>query len=452
MLTITGAPLGAWAADGDGDGIDDARDNCTGCWNPEQDDTDHDGFGDCWRCDVCNGPGDDQDWDGVCSLVDNCPEGWNASQRDGDSDGVGNYCDLCLDVPGEPWTDGCPDTDQEPDTGDDTGSVVDTTPTDTGSAVDTGSADTGPSDTGSATPTASATEDTAGTEAEPDPTVETDPYILANCTPMPAVVSPMTTAVVDNLVDIMADGINLRPNVFMVVGDSISDAGGLLSYYLGNCAYPYGVLEQTYGWVDIKDLRCYPDLTNGLDYFLTGRIGTGTVTSFTRDSLSARASRTATWALAGSSSPVQQEINALHPQYALIMFGSNDTYGIPAVGGEAQIATVANTILAIVDTLIDQGIIPILISSPTKPRYDAQLAYLADLLETAAAAYKIPYVDFYAASWPLPNHGQGTDGTHPCPYDYNRTCVFTREALNYGANMHNLVTLKVLDDLYEALR
>lgn len=438
MWMTVGALLGlglmsgsARAADGDGDGIDDKVDNCSDCYNPAQLDTDHDGFGDCWRCDVCNGPGDDQDWDRVCSLVDNCPNDWDASQADGDHDGVGDICDDCPTVYGEPWADGCPDTDLSPDTETaDTGADTGTGPADTG----TGPAVEEPTDTGTGEP------------------IVVDPYIRDHCRPMPAVFSALTSDVVAHLVDVLDDGFEQRPNVFMVIGDSLSDLGGLSAWYLGNCGYPHGVVESTYGWVGIKDLRCYPELTNGVDHFLTGRIGTGTVTSFTRDSLAAKAGQNAVWALTGKPSPVQKEINAINPQYAVIMFGSNDIYGIPAVGGEARINAVANNILAIVDVLLDQGIIPIVMSSLTRTGYDVQLGILAARLRTAAAAYKIPFVDFYAAAWPLPGHGHGSDGQHPDPSDYNRMCVFTSADLQYGCNLHNLVTLKVLDDLYEALR
>jgi len=47
LLFALGVP--AYAADGDGDGVDDAIDNCLGKANADQRDTDHDGFGN--RCD-----------------------------------------------------------------------------------------------------------------------------------------------------------------------------------------------------------------------------------------------------------------------------------------------------------------------------------------------------------------------------------------------------------------
>jgi hypothetical protein len=84
--------------DGDGDGVCDNQDNCTACYNPDQADVDHDGLGDCWRCDWCAGAGTDTDYDGLCDGADNCPTTWNQSQRDSDGDGVGDACDNCPKV------------------------------------------------------------------------------------------------------------------------------------------------------------------------------------------------------------------------------------------------------------------------------------------------------------------------------------------------------------------
>jgi hypothetical protein len=59
-------------SDQDGDGLQDAADNCPAVANPDQRETDGDGVGD---------------------ACDNCPVVSNASQRDRDRDGVGDACD-----------------------------------------------------------------------------------------------------------------------------------------------------------------------------------------------------------------------------------------------------------------------------------------------------------------------------------------------------------------------
>ena len=65
----------AWAADTDGDGVDDSVDNCPAVPNPGQHDDDADGIGN--RC-------------------DNCRTVANPGQEDlSDGDGVGDACDIC---------------------------------------------------------------------------------------------------------------------------------------------------------------------------------------------------------------------------------------------------------------------------------------------------------------------------------------------------------------------
>lgn len=89
--------LPAAAVDTDGDGVDDAVDNCPATSNSDQVDTDSDGLGD--ACDPCPVDGyNDPDADGLCPSVDNCPFSYNPGQDDADSDGVGDPCDNCAAV------------------------------------------------------------------------------------------------------------------------------------------------------------------------------------------------------------------------------------------------------------------------------------------------------------------------------------------------------------------
>lgn len=79
------------AADWDGDGIDDAIDNCLSTPNADQTDDDADGFGNV--CDYCPGNGQyDLDEDGRCDGDDNCYSVPNRDQQDSDGDGYGDLC------------------------------------------------------------------------------------------------------------------------------------------------------------------------------------------------------------------------------------------------------------------------------------------------------------------------------------------------------------------------
>jgi hypothetical protein len=87
--------------DTDGDGVEDALDNCPYTCNAFQTDADGDGTGDacdstpgCGGCGqiACEQPGD-SDYDVIGDALDNCPYICNPKQLDADGDGTGDACD-----------------------------------------------------------------------------------------------------------------------------------------------------------------------------------------------------------------------------------------------------------------------------------------------------------------------------------------------------------------------
>ena len=97
-------------SDPDWDGVSTEDDNCSGTWNPNQENGDGDMAGDV--CDLC--PLDyeivplDSDLDGVGDDCDLCPHWGDINidyhfypERDRDGDTIANECDLCPDSPGE---------------------------------------------------------------------------------------------------------------------------------------------------------------------------------------------------------------------------------------------------------------------------------------------------------------------------------------------------------------
>jgi outer membrane protein assembly factor BamB len=79
-------------SDSDGDGVNDADDNCPSTFNPDQIDQDLDGIGN--ECDS------DLDGDGLDNALDNCPYIENPLQEDLDADGEGDACDNDADGDG----------------------------------------------------------------------------------------------------------------------------------------------------------------------------------------------------------------------------------------------------------------------------------------------------------------------------------------------------------------
>ena len=276
--------------------------------------------------------------------------------------------------------------------------------------------------------------------------------------------SPMTLAVADRLRAVAAAGVagGKNPALLIKVGDSITANGSFLSQF--KC--PDHDPAVHYGWEWTRDLGGFPELGDAADHFCqltfpawdsnipdahVGGVGFPT-TCLDRVSLAVQVGQSAEWAVTGSPSPLQQEIETVHPLFAVIMFGAND------IGGYGDdLAVLGRTVenqLAIVDACLAGGIIPIL--SATCPNYtNAQnidrSRTLSHLVRALAQGRQIPFVNCHRALMSLPNHGLGGDDLHPNALGYNRGCHLTAEGLLYGHNRRNLATLTALDQGFRTI-
>ena len=237
--------------------------------------------------------------------------------------------------------------------------------------------------------------------------------------------SPITPYVATRLKQITAVNPKSRARVFSKIGDSIT-----VSTHFMHCLAGAHVILQ--GRTHLQPTINHFKLDLG-----------GGVTPFNRSSLCAISGWSASTALSGNPSPLQKEIAAAAPRFAVVMYGTND------IGGN-NIFGYADNMLNIVDTLIQGGVIPLLSAIPPRddsawantqvPRYNA-------VVRGIAQARQVPFMDYHRELLKLKDHGMSKDGVHPSAY-YTpwgaRSCDFTPAGLQYGYNVRNLISLESL--------
>ncbi|MCA9539828.1 MAG: hypothetical protein KC620_13115 [Myxococcales bacterium] len=269
-------------------------------------------------------------------------------------------------------------------------------------------------------------------DAEPDAAIDVDAAPEPDAAPVegPAryptdqTQSPITPHVAANLRAI-ADRAPHQDDVFAKVGASATASLAFLHCFGGNRI----------------DLDGRDALQPTLDAFRAGDAAGDD--PFSRTSLCATVGWSAGAAISGDPSPLQQEVDAIDPRFAVIMYGTNDIE-------QRDIDRYGGNLLTLVDTLTEQGIIPVI--SSVMPRddnadSDALVPSYNAVVRGVAESRQIPFIDFYRELLPLPDHGLGDDMLHPSAFRDGglAACVFTDEGLSYGYNIRNLITLQALD-------
>jgi hypothetical protein len=225
---------------------------------------------------------------------------------------------------------------------------------------------------------------------------------------------------------------SLGDDLFAKVGDSITVSPYFMSCFAG----------------DDIDLGGRDALQETVLYFRGGG-------SFDRESLCAEVGRTASWALAGDPSPLEQELDATGPRFAVVMYGTNDIgwFGY----GMETLDWYAGNMLDIMDLMLERGVIPIVSTIPPRDDSadaDAWVPRLNMAVRGMAQALQVPMVDLHRELLALPDHGLAGDGVHPQVYTSggaSHGCWLTPEGLTEGTNVRNLITLEALDRVRRAL-
>jgi len=259
--------------------------------------------------------------------------------------------------------------------------------------------------------------------------------------------SPIPSAIAEHLRNVALHGMGLADNVFMKVGDSISDNQNYLGCFRGdiNNRAPAHEFNIIFGE--------HVDLAEAIFHFRSATIGM--TSPFNRISASTRVGAAVTFPLEGPPpTPFEQEYGALNPQFASTMYGTNDigAGGTPRASLDAKLRPYQKGLVTLVDTMLARGVIPWLSTIPPRiddPAYMEIVPLFNAVIRAVAEGRQIPLVDFYRDLLPLaPGYGLSSDdGIHPTTQEYNTACHLDAASLAYGYNVRNLGALTMLDRL-----
>jgi hypothetical protein len=234
--------------------------------------------------------------------------------------------------------------------------------------------------------------------------------------------SPFTASILDGLSAALA-ATSGRKSVFAKIGDSITADTNFLDCYAGS---------------DIM-LDQYAALGPSRDFFNVTPADASS-SSFNRTSLAAAAGQTAGWAIGGSPSPIDQEVAAITPAFAVVMFGTNET-------DSTLIHAFERNLTGVVDALLGHGVVPLVSTIPPRgdsATVDALVPEMNAVVRAVAQRRQIPYMDYWQTLVNLPQYGLSADGVNPAPYA-GHPCWLTAAGLAEAMNQRNWITLTALD-------
>ena len=292
------------------------------------------------------------------------------------------------------------------------------TPDDTGV---TGGTSSGDESSGSSSSSSGGDESTGGDDTGGN---------LANAElyPFGLVHSPISAATADAIRAIAIKGPKNNPSVFTRIGGSISANTNFLQCFATDAP--------------IIELPAEPSLPTTITYFRAD-LGGGT-NSWNHISAAATAGWGSDALVAGMPNPVVSEVSMILPRFAHLLVGTHD---LEKDGPEA-LWTFADNLLAIVDGLSDNGVVPVLSTIPQRTDKPLLVPRVNGVIRAIAQGRQIPLVDLNFALSKLPMTGLALDGIDLDVFTSvgePRPCTFSEAARQYGYNVDNLESLRALD-------
>jgi len=138
-------------------------------------------------------------------------------------------------------------------------------------------------------------------------------------------------------------------------------------------------------------------------------------------------------------SPLACEYRVSKSGIAFIMFGTNDIKSIKPEQFDFYLRQV------IVQT-VNNGTIPVLSTFPVQPGLEDASVLFNKITVSVATDYDIPLINLYLALKPLAHQGvDPVQNTHMTKPDSGKSADFSKEGLQYGFNVRNLLTLQTLE-------
>jgi hypothetical protein len=140
-------------------------------------------------------------------------------------------------------------------------------------------------------------------------------------------------------------------------------------------------------------------------------------------------------------SPLECEYSRTRPSVSLILLGTGDQHNWQNFEGNYR---------RIIETSINMGVIPVLITKPDDLECrdnSAPCGFINGKIAQLAYEYQVPLLNLRQVLDRLPQGGTTGDGFHFSFPPDQRSAYFTSDYLQYGYNQRNLTALQALDVL-----